>query len=343
MSRHAARTVAVFAGLGIVGALACASEDPSPSPSPTVEPARAQLVFEGLAGALLRVFGTSARDVWAIGADGDGRGGLVLHFDGARWRRWPIVEPGDLWWGEALGPGRARLVGEAGLVLDVDASVGVTRVRRTGGAETLFGIWGAERDAWVVGGRGARGVIRRDDGDIFTTPTSTAAVTAGAATFKVFGLAADAVYVVGQRGRAARWDGARFTVLATPTEETLFAVHAADAASVFAVGGALRGVVLRLDGDAWVDETPPDAPALNGVHVVSATLAYAVGYNGRAFRRSEGVWRPLAEDLPTLRDLHAVWVDPSGGLWAVGGQLASDPPSAGVLVHVGAPIPTTLE
>lgn len=334
------------ASLALLGlSIACAAEDPtpSPSPSPTVEPAIAQLVFEGLPGALLRVFGTSARDVWAIGADGDGRGGLVLHFDGARWRRWPVAEPGDLWWGEALGPGRARLVGEGGLVLDVDARVGVTRVRKTGGDETLFGIWGAERDAWLVGGRGARGVIRRDDGDTFTTPTSTTAVTTGAATFKVFGLAPDAVYVVGQRGRAARWDGARFTVLATPTEDTLFAVHGAEGAGVFAVGGALRGVVLRLDGDTWVDETPADAPALNGVHVVSATLAYAVGYNGRAFRRVDGAWRALAEDLPTLRDLHAVWVDPSGGLWAVGGQLASDPPRAGVLVHVGAPIPTTLE
>jgi hypothetical protein len=235
------------------------------------------------------------------------------------------------------------VVGEGGLVVDVDAGRGVTRVRKTGGAETLFGVWGPERDAWLVGGRGAAGVIRRDDGDSFTTPTSTAAVTAGAATFKVFGLDRTHVYVVGQRGRAARWDGARFTVSPTPTQETLFAVHGVDPAHVFAVGGGLRGVVLRLDGDTWRDETPPDTPGLNGVHVVSATLAYAVGYNGRALRRVDGAWRPLAEDLPTLRDLHAVWVDPSGGLWAVGGQLASDPPRAGVLVHYGAPIPTTLE
>lgn len=38
-----------------------------------------------------------------------------------------------------------------------------------------------------------------------------------------------------------------------------------------------------------------------------------------------------------------MWVDDVGGVWVVGGRLAEDPPTGGVLVHYGAPVGTELE
>ena len=38
-----------------------------------------QVVLEGTPGALLRAHGTSANDVWIVGADADGQGPLVYH------------------------------------------------------------------------------------------------------------------------------------------------------------------------------------------------------------------------------------------------------------------------
>src|SRR5687768_5000089 len=61
---------------------ACACSDTDPPKDPTW-----QLVQEDLPGGLLRVWGRNARDVYAVGADGDGQESLVIHFDGEKWTR----------------------------------------------------------------------------------------------------------------------------------------------------------------------------------------------------------------------------------------------------------------
>src|SRR4029079_4504909 len=56
---------------------------PTPAPRPQVD-----FVLQNLPGALLSISGTSASDVYAVGADAnDGTGAPMLHFDGERWQR----------------------------------------------------------------------------------------------------------------------------------------------------------------------------------------------------------------------------------------------------------------
>ena len=67
--------------------------DPTDTPSPG-EPQHG-LLADGLGGAILSVWGDSASNVWAVGAD-DGEGPLVLHYDGTAWERVATGLTGDL-------------------------------------------------------------------------------------------------------------------------------------------------------------------------------------------------------------------------------------------------------
>jgi hypothetical protein len=55
-----------------------------------------------------------------------------------------------------------------------------------------------------------------------------------------------------------------------------------------------------------------------------------------AFRR-EGAWGNEATglNLNTTLDYHAAWADPSGGIWAVGGNIVGDPRTDGILAYFG--------
>src|SRR5262245_25715314 len=81
----------VWVGLACAAALAACGE-PSGAPPPSWS-----TVVESPEAALLSVSGTSAADVWMVGADSD-NGPLVLHWDAAVWRRVPTGTRGHLWW-----------------------------------------------------------------------------------------------------------------------------------------------------------------------------------------------------------------------------------------------------
>ncbi len=320
--------------------LGCSGAKPEPAPVPEW-----QAVFEDLPGALLRVFGQDGV-VYAIGADGDGRGPLVLRFDGASWRRLATGATGDLWWGTVLGADRVRMVGEAGLVVDYVPSADRFEILPKPTDSTLFGVWGAsENDVWYVGGLPAlsSGVILRGD-SVSTRPFEPQPTETSSATmFKAHGFSSSDVFVVGQRGTALRFDGQRFAPTEVEPKLPLISVHGTAPDALYAVGGGASGLIVRYDGEKWADETPTETPQLSGVWAVDRETAFAAGFNGRIYRRSAGVWSEEAGPIPTYEDLHGVYVDPEGAIWAVGGRLATDPPTKGVLVRYGAPISSETE
>ena len=337
--------LALFAALLLLGC-------PTPSEGPF------EYVLEGQEGAFFSVHGTSASDVWVAGsADASGTGEpTLLHYDGDHWTRRDLSALGlggtDLWWVHAIAPNDVWAAGESGTLIHYDGAT-FTRAS-TPGTRVVFGVWAAASDdVWAVGGEngGVAGFVWHYDGTAWTEVALPAAHP-GAAVFKVWGLASDDVYFCGLSGTLMHWDGAALSMLTSPTTRSLFTLHAVRGAGrdgeVAVVGGSASATILRGTGSlgtgrTFTDVTPANGgvpPAqMNGVFLTAPGEGYAVGIYGSILRMRGGVW---AEDDSVFDHLHAVWVDPSGGVWAVGGEILSAPFSNGVVVHRGAAISATV-
>lgn len=303
------------------------------------DPPRWEVVHEGLPGALLSVWGTSANDVWAVGAD-VGSGPEVLHYDGTAWERIDTGHTGTLWWVFGFEGGPVYLGGAGGAILRYEG--GAFTPMSTPGTGTVFGIWGASPDdLWAVGGESdaTGGFAWRLEGDAWVEEPSLPADVAGrAALWKVFGRTADDVWLVGSNGVSLYWDGSALRYGDTGVGSSLFTV-AANARRFAAVGGLANGIIVEDEGEGWHNVTPSNALAgLSGVVLAEDDTGFAVGNYGQILRRDTGGWHVEETGLDVVQNLHAVWRDPEGGIWAVGGQTFAFPLDDGVLLHRGKPI-----
>jgi hypothetical protein len=299
------------------------------------------LVFEELDAALISVAGTSASDVWTVGADTrDGNGALVLHYDGERWTRERTAVEEDFWWVHVVDARLVYMGGTGGAIVRWDGD-DYARMD-TPGAGTVFGIWGAsEAELWAVGGEPdiAPGFVWRYDGSRWTDLTATLPEQArGPSLFKVWGRSRSDVWIVGADGLALHWDGERFELGDAGTTRRLFTVHGPPEGDprFVAVGGFGDAVIIEHDGTQWHSATPDPAPfELFGVFMVSEDEGYAVGAEGTVVHRSSSAWKLLDTGFELFNPLHAVWVDREGGVWSVGGDLLTATPDEGMLLHRG--------
>jgi len=291
-----------------------------------------QTVMSDLPEALTSVWGTSATDIWAIGADPEGAGNSVRHFDGAQWQKLATGFVGDLWWVYGFAGGSVFFAGDDGLILRYAG--GVFERMATPGNATVYGIWGtSEDDLWAVGGNVNGGAFAwRYDGTAWTEAEGFPPVLVRSASlFKVWGSATDDVWLVGTGGTILHYDGARLTQVASGTTRDLFTV-AGEGGLVAAVGGFGTGVIVENDGSGWKDGSPAGIPHVVGVWL-GGERGYAVGIEGAVLERRDGTWTALDTGIEVRGALHSVWVDPDGGIWAVGGQVLSPPLVNGVMIH----------
>jgi hypothetical protein len=287
------------------------------------------------------VWGTSETDVWTVGGDArDGTGPLVLHYDGDGWERLETGQTeGDLWWVFGFEGGPIYMGGAGGVILRYEG--GSFTSMETPTTDTVFGIWGASpSDMWAVGGLfDNSGFAWRLEGQAWEPePTLPADVVADAAIWKVFGTSADEVWLVGSDGVSFSWDGSALTQADTGVGSSLFTVHA-NAHRFAAVGGLASGIVVENDGSGWTNALSGSAPyGLTGVVLDDADGGFAVGQYGLVVERTAEGWDEVDTGLSIQRDFHGVWMDPSGGIWTVGGQTASFPLTEGILVHRGDPV-----
>ncbi len=333
----ASRTGLLIVAACLLGACA-ASTDAAPA---------WRVVIEHQPSGLLSVAGTSARDVWVCGSDA-GDGPAVLHWDGDRWSRMATGSRGDLWWVHAFGPGSALFGGAQGRLLSY--ANGTFSPQTTPGARTVYGVWGTSpADAWAVGGNpdDRTGFVWRNVGGAWSNVELPGGLASKVAFYKVFGFAADDVYLVGTGGTLLHFDGNDFTALNTnpawtTSEKPLFTAHGA-AGRVAAVGGFAGGMLLEYDAGTLADTSPRGLMGLSGVFLTGRTTGWAVGQKLTVLARSDAGWGRVDTGLVRSEDLHAVWADPEGGVWAVGGDIQSLPMSDGLLLHHGTKEPRGLE
>lgn len=280
--------------------------------------------------ALMGVGGSSPSDVWMVGATPVPNGGpLVLRRtdDGLT-----TVDTGqlhDLWWVHGFPSGEVFLGGAGATVLRVRGDE-IERLATPGFAgQTVFGLWGAAPDdVWAVGAfAGREGFVWRYDGTTWTAvdlPEDMPRLGDGEMPplLKVWGRAADDVWIVGGAGSMLHWDGDALAVVDSGTGERLFTVAGNDD-DVYAVGGSTAGVVVRGGPDGFVDESPEDAPLLQALAVDGSRVWIAGAYGYAARRTGADEWEPVDLGFAAAPEsVHAMWTD-GEALWAVGGGVLS--------------------
>lgn len=315
-------------------------------------PTGPRLVFSDLNAALLSISGTSDTNVYAVGADpDDGRGPYVLHYNGSIWRRLNTGAGGDLWWiSETPVDGDFFLSGTGGKVLTLDdATNQFSQLETPGGDDdTVFGVWGADgQHVWAVGGDledpDGSGFLWFYDGSQWTDIDLSAVLPQGVPVlYKVWGRSANDLYAVGRLGTILHFDGTTWRLVPSNTSRTLFTIHG-NASVVVAVGGFIDAVIVERDGDEFVNRAPASLAQVNGVFIPSSGIGSTVGIEGTYARRGDNGWVGDSDAYDTSRDFHATWIDPDGGVWAVGGNLSAALDSGMIGYDGDATIRTTVE
>jgi hypothetical protein len=282
------------------------------------------------------------------GAD-DGTGPLVLHYDGSDWERHATGVRGDLWWVHAIDGGPVLFGGSDAHLLRWENG-GFDRLSTPGlGKHTVFGVWAAAPDdVYVVGSvAGRNGFVWHYDGSDFDEPALPTDLPAdeyrdAPGFFKVWGLSASDVWVVGGNGVVLRGNaGDGFELVRSgDADEVLFTVHGAGQ-KLAIVGGTSQGVLLEVEAGEIVDRTPENAPLLQGVFVREDGTTWAAGVGGSLYTGEGGAYRPVDPglDFAAGASLHSVWVDEKGGVWSAGGDVLTAELDQGVSLHRGERVP----
>ncbi len=319
-----------YAAALIALVLALAPACSSNGDAPTDDDKRSWSVeLEHLEGALLSVFIDDGGEVWVAGADRNDKGPTLMH-RGAD-KSWKTLEPGGkdgLWWVFSRKAGEIWAVGDKGRVTRHDVAAGTFVDLPSPTTATLYGIWGAaDGPLWAVGGfvfdSSKDPVLLKIDGDKVESMKLPSEIKPSEALFKVWGSAANDVWVIGDKGTVLHWDGKALTYSAIEGKPRLVTVHGGGKSDVVVVGGAMNAQLFERKGNGkWVDKAPEGLQSLNGVYVRSDGTAAAAGMGGVVLERKGGTWTELP--LPDSdADWHGVWLDGDGDIWAVGGNLGS--------------------
>lgn len=334
---HRHRGASAFS-CGLLAAVLGASCTPGTQPPPDEEKTYAWAkVAETPGSALTAISGTSANNVYAVGAD-DTTGPIVLHWDGSDWTRLQTGVRGDLWWVFAVDD-VVFMSGANSNILKYDGEF--ERMSTPGlGKYVVYGIWGSSAtNVYAVGAvTGRNGFIWHYDGTAWTALDAPGGLPQDdnhdiPQFLKVWGTAADDVWVVGQNGVLLRGNAADgFQVVPTDSDSLLFTVHGI-ANRVVAVGVETDGVLLDVESGV-TQVSVPGSQLLQGVWIMPNGKLWTCGAQGDIYREtSNGLVKQDTGFEGAVQSLHAVWVDEDEGVWAVGGSVLSPPLANGELIY----------
>jgi len=287
------------------------------------EPAGFEPAFDATeVGWLMNTWGFDRDGLLAVG--GGPAAGVMLRYDG-EWTREDLgVDVPLLNWIHGFGASDVTVVGNSGTVLHFDGTAWIQG--DSGTTENLWGVWGATPDdLWAVGGSGfpdATAIVIHYDGTAWTTSELPVLERDVHGFFKVWGAAADDVYVVGQRGVVLHWDGAAWTELLVGANDDLVSIWGTAPDRIVAVGGRGNGIVARWDGTEWTSQFLTPLPGLNGVWTRDGQTIHVAGVRGTLGTLDFDTLEFTDMTANDLRDFHSLF-GVGGRVTAVGGNLAT--------------------
>lgn len=273
--------------------------------------------------ALSGVWGTGPDNVIVVG--GDDTTGTIDRWDGAAWSPMEVPDGTNLLvWAYGFGPDDIFAVGRGGSALRWDGAT--WSALTTGTTEDLWGVFGfAPDDVWAVGGdlNGDAPLLLHWDGAAFTeVPLDPAQNPQGATSlFKVWGTG-DTLFAVGERGLILQYDGATWTnsPAGAAADDDFVSLWGTSADHIVAVGGRSGARVSTWDGAAWSTTAPSGLGGLSAVFMDDPATAYVGGIYGWVGALDVATGELTPEEILTDLDVHAMWGDGEGTVWAVGGR-----------------------
>ncbi|MBX3199854.1 MAG: hypothetical protein KF894_17085 [Labilithrix sp.] len=309
--------------------------------------------------ALTAVWGSGAKDVWAVGS-----GGTITHWDGAAWKRVPssAVETFNAVWGSSASD--VWVGGSSDAILHGTGYAGGSAVWTpapafVGGDEDyvyparVHAIWGANATDVRVGGAPLL-VFTPDDtisGNLLHRTSADAGSGTGwevqsgldgrwfdATVRAIWGSSARDVWIALDNGNEEPWargtiahgtagaagDPLSWTSIDSKSTAPLESIWGSSATDVWAVGG--NGIVRRFTGGASfaiVDGVPTTA-ALHGVWGSGRNDVWVVGDSGTILHYDGAAWSEATVAFPLGRkpNLKAVWGSGPNDVWVVGDAFA---------------------
>lgn len=252
------------------------------------------------------VWGTSATNVWVVGA-----GGNIMHWDGALFTPVQSGTTTDLFsiWGS--GPNDIWVGGNSGLLLRWN---GTTFNQLTiGGAQAITGIWGSGvNDVWFLDGSTS---LYHFTGTGFP-PIATGA---GSALTAIWGSAANDFWVTTVTGNVVHYVGAGFVNGTSSTTNLLTGISGSGATDVWVVTAynAMAGAasIIHYDGAMW-KTIANNIPDFLSAVAVTAGEVWAVGTNGALWRSTGGAF--TRQSTGTTSNLNWAYTSGANEAWAVG-------------------------
>ena len=302
--------------------------------------------------ALLDVWGTSDKDVWAVGS-----GGTVIHWDGSAWKGIPLGRRETL---RGVGGRSANDVFIVSSMNVVFHTTGVQNGSATFTLEapvdrqnpnnsqgyTLTKVWAAPTGELFVGGpatftspqnslwRHHPGVVPNEGGAYPWEAASTfCTVQPCFSVNAIWGTSANDIWVVGKDGGlrrskgpvggggAEQWDNIRTTL----TTAELNGIWGSSASDVWIVGD--EGTIRHWANDGterWEIVESPTKKNLRAVWGTSPTDAWAVGDEGTILHWDGKAWSLATATLPVgpKPRLYGVWGSGPNDVWVVGEAIA---------------------
>ena len=250
-----------------------------------------------------RPLGNGITDLWGAGPDdlwGISTEGTIIRFQGKQWENggapqdaagWRAIfgtQQNNVW---AVGVGASRWDGQA-WVVDPSAN-----------GLLINDLWGSSGNAlWGTGDP----KLSLFDGSSWTAAADP--FDPGQHFFAMHGFSENNIWVAGDNGAVARFDGNTWTVL-RDGGEAFDDVWGADPQSVWAVG---LGRVLHFDGSEWSDRTHPDMIHTRGVWGADAQNVWFADQSGVFHFDGTSITPAVA---PTTSGYAAVWGQGPMDVW----------------------------
>jgi hypothetical protein len=243
------------------------------------------LVPSGVTSTLQAVHGTGPNDVWMAGDDG-----RALHWDGHALTQAPIARDTTLLGEWARRPSDVWQVGigigdEVGVVCHWDGKA--WRDDPVPGSASLWEVWGVNDELWLVGSSSKHlGLVEHVRGK-----QSDEIAFSGTTLRGVWGSAPNDVWVLPYNGPAQRWNGSAWSTPPWAACPGMLGLWGSGRNDVWAVG--LSGAIAHFDGKAWSRAVSPTSDGLWSVWGSAPNDVWAVGGKGTVLRFDGKSWTKL--------------------------------------------------